>query len=288
MNELPTPDTIKCGYTYSGIPKIIHQTWKTADIPDKWKPTQAKWKELHPDWVYILWTDESIRAYISQFYPEYLELHDSYEYNIQRADMIRYFVLHDFGGIYSDLDQYPKKNIEAYITCNMNYFVLSPNPNIIHIIFNGLMISPRRSLIMKKIQENLKTRTAKWYMSKHHIVPYTTGNIMITEFLFEKVKEPFILLPRKLFNPFSIVQQNHILESDDNIEEAYIDTLTKDSSWNGSDSVVFNFIARHRNAFAAFGIVSLFALISGLIYYVFKYKKCKETCNVGCKIKRSR
>jgi mannosyltransferase OCH1-like enzyme len=33
--------------------------------------------------------------------------------NIQGSDMIRYIVLHDFGGVYSDLDLYPVKNIKS-------------------------------------------------------------------------------------------------------------------------------------------------------------------------------
>ena len=37
-------------------------------------------------------------------YPWFLETYDGYPYPIQRADSIRYFVLHHFGGIYIDLD----------------------------------------------------------------------------------------------------------------------------------------------------------------------------------------
>jgi len=34
----------------------------------------------------------------------FLETFDAYPYPIQRADAIRYFVLHHYGGIYIDLD----------------------------------------------------------------------------------------------------------------------------------------------------------------------------------------
>jgi len=37
-------------------------------------------------------------------YPWFLETFDSYPYNIERADVIRYFALYHFGGIYLDLD----------------------------------------------------------------------------------------------------------------------------------------------------------------------------------------
>ena len=37
------------------IPKIIHQTWKDNNIPEKWKLSQTMWQKHHPDWQYILW-----------------------------------------------------------------------------------------------------------------------------------------------------------------------------------------------------------------------------------------
>jgi hypothetical protein len=51
-----------------------------------------------------LWTDATARLFIQTHYPSFLATYDSYEYNIQRADAIRYFVLHRYGGIYMDLD----------------------------------------------------------------------------------------------------------------------------------------------------------------------------------------
>jgi len=32
-------------------PKIIHQTYKTINLPEHWKISQLKWKELHPDYT---------------------------------------------------------------------------------------------------------------------------------------------------------------------------------------------------------------------------------------------
>lgn len=53
---------------------------------------------------YMLWTDETSREFVKTYYPAHLEMFDSYKYPIQRADSIRYFVLHHFGGVYMDLD----------------------------------------------------------------------------------------------------------------------------------------------------------------------------------------
>jgi len=40
------------------VPAIIHQTWKSKDIPEKWKAAQQSCVELHPDYEYRLWTDD--------------------------------------------------------------------------------------------------------------------------------------------------------------------------------------------------------------------------------------
>ena len=79
------------------FPKIIHQTWKTKEMPEKWKKSPEMWKKFHPDWEYKLWTDEDNRSFIQDKYPQFLKLFDSYPHGIQRADFIRYFILKDFG-----------------------------------------------------------------------------------------------------------------------------------------------------------------------------------------------
>ena len=51
-----------------------------------------------------MWTDEKSRIFIEAEYPWFLETFDGYPHPIQRADVIRYFVLAHFGGVYIDLD----------------------------------------------------------------------------------------------------------------------------------------------------------------------------------------
>lgn len=86
------------------IPKIIHQTAKTSNIPDVWKKYQSKVQTLHPDWEYKLWTDEDNLAFVEKEFPEYLELYTNLPKNIMRADVIRYLIMYRIGGLYLDLD----------------------------------------------------------------------------------------------------------------------------------------------------------------------------------------
>ena len=86
------------------IPKIIHQTWKNESIPAKWQALARSWREHHPAWDYRLWTDESTRAFMAEHYADFIPIYDAYPYNIERADVMRYFILNHFGGVYADLD----------------------------------------------------------------------------------------------------------------------------------------------------------------------------------------
>jgi inositol phosphorylceramide mannosyltransferase catalytic subunit len=58
--------------------QIIHQTWKTSVVPDKWLASVAACKELHPDWEFRLWTDETAREVIAADYPESIKMYDNY------------------------------------------------------------------------------------------------------------------------------------------------------------------------------------------------------------------
>lgn len=86
------------------IPKIIHQTWKTADLPANLAALQATWLAQHPHWEYRLWTDADNRALIVEHEPWFLPIYDSYPSPICRVDAARYFILKHHGGVYVDLD----------------------------------------------------------------------------------------------------------------------------------------------------------------------------------------
>ncbi|KAK4897488.1 CSG1/SUR1-like protein [Elasticomyces elasticus] len=77
-------------------PKIIHQTYKTTATPPVWQEVQVGCIALHPEsegWEYKLWADEMGLEFIQREYERFYETYAGYEYPIQRADAIRYFVL---------------------------------------------------------------------------------------------------------------------------------------------------------------------------------------------------
>ncbi|ELU12549.1 hypothetical protein CAPTEDRAFT_54872, partial [Capitella teleta] len=103
------------------IPHIIHQVWDTRDIPHFFHAWVSRWMDVNPGWGYWLWTIDDAKLLIGSQYPEYLALFESYPEVIHRADAMRYFILHHFGGVYMDLDMEPLKPLDNWTS---NYDVV--------------------------------------------------------------------------------------------------------------------------------------------------------------------
>lgn len=97
------------------IPKILHQTWKTHDVPRHLRPYTEGWKRLHPGWEYRLWTDQSARELVAARYPRLLRKYDKYPYSIQRVDVARLLILAEYGGLYVDLDFEALRPVDALL-----------------------------------------------------------------------------------------------------------------------------------------------------------------------------
>jgi hypothetical protein len=140
----------------NSVPKIIHQQWKTNTVPEKFMKWRTKWFELfpEPEYKHMLWTDTNGRELIETHYPWFLKTYDNYKHNINRADAVRYFILHRYGGIYADLDYEPLINFYNYLPHNQVGMVESPyywNEK----TQNCLMSSPKGELFWEDLFQEL-------------------------------------------------------------------------------------------------------------------------------------
>lgn len=55
----PTPQDFagNASQFISAVPKVIHQTWQTTEVPAKWAAARQSCIDLHPDYEHRLWTD---------------------------------------------------------------------------------------------------------------------------------------------------------------------------------------------------------------------------------------
>ena len=86
------------------VPPIIHQTWKSENVPLRWRHLVESVKRHHPGWEYRLWTDAAMNEHVRANHPQLFPVYEAFPKNVMRADVFRYVVMHDLGGLYCDLD----------------------------------------------------------------------------------------------------------------------------------------------------------------------------------------
>ena len=166
------------GVRGGGIPKIIHQMYRSGELPERWRAVPAAWAAHHPpsEYTYMLWTDESLRELIAREYPWLLPTYDGYEYPTQRWDASRYAVLHSFGGLYADLDVYPVASVDALI--DGHTLLLPHTPNIG--LTNAVMASTARHPFLLFVLEQLPAYAHAWYHgARHNTILSSTGSTFI-------------------------------------------------------------------------------------------------------------
>lgn len=97
------------------IPKLLHQTYASANLPLRLSRFQRTWKQLHPEWEYKLWSDEDIRDFFSHHYAWFMPIFNNYPHPIMRVDAFRYFLLYHYGGFYADLDSECFNSLDSLI-----------------------------------------------------------------------------------------------------------------------------------------------------------------------------
>lgn len=179
------------------IPQIFHQTWKTSDIPDEWQACVQSWRSHHPHWQFILWTDASSRQFINDHYPEFLACYDGYSYNIQRADVIRYCVLHTYGGVYADLDMECLQPIEPLLA--KHTFVVGYEPPLqtqdmqeASVIGNAFIASVPGHRLLSAVLRSLMTTDPR--ITVHREVLTTTGPLMLSRVVRDYPHDDIALL----------------------------------------------------------------------------------------------
>jgi inositol phosphorylceramide mannosyltransferase catalytic subunit len=243
------------------IPKIIHLTWKTREIPLKWKRMALSWKQTNPDWKIKLWTDEDNRNYIEQNYPEFLHTFDSYPYGIQRADAIRYFLLKDFGGVYCDLDIEVLGSLNQYFD-NTNGEVFLVQSGNVPVFTNCFMASKPGIKFWDEVIDRLKNPQIPWYaLSKHFYVMYSTGPLMLNS-VAKKTKSIVGLLPRNVFMAYSVADDSSV------IKPGALLRNFNEGSWNSWDSLFLNFCFRY-----GISILIFLAVLGILTFYIRNREK---------------
>jgi hypothetical protein len=84
--------------------------------PEDWIAARNSCVTMHPDWAnHYFWTDDKAEAFFETNYPWFIATWESYPTIVQRADALRYFVLHKYGGVFLDMDLFCRNPLDPLI-----------------------------------------------------------------------------------------------------------------------------------------------------------------------------
>ena len=211
------------------IPKMIHQVWsdKIRPLPLFFQELSETWKSIYPDWEYVFWDDEKMDSFIKDYYPEYYFYYQSFPFDVQRWDTVRYLFLYKFGGMYVDFDyeaieplddiiqhhiccfaSEPKKHAQLFgkdFYLNNGLIITTPNHPFIQKIINCVMSKYPASIVYKNILEE---------------VLLTTGPHMLTD-LYDSYenKQDLFIIPSDIVAPLNKTEVvNYIYNEDVSLE----------------------------------------------------------------------
>lgn len=248
------------------IPKIIMQTWKSTEIPEKWKKSPESINMYMPDWKYVLMTDQDNRNFVQKYFPDFLSVYDSYEYPIQRADVIRYMWLYINGGIYIDLDYELNTSLEhLFKEGNGIYFVNSPN--FPQFWSNSILASRKKHPFWLEVIEKLKqtgNRAPIWAFGKHLKVMETSGPGIFSK-LVQETTHQYSVIPVRLISPRSICDHK-------GSKTGLVEPL-EGCSWGSWDTISMNWIFCNMSKFI---FISFLLLLFLTLFLYRRYKNLER------------
>jgi len=186
------------------IPKIIHHIWLGSPFPEKYKVLYETWKKNHPDWEFILWTDEDIEA----FGLTNKDVYDETPNYGARSDIARYEILYRIGGLYVDTDFECLKSFDVLHHCCDFYSGAAAWDQVL--IYCGLIGSAPGHPILKKCINSVRVRGNKKETCDD--IQNRTGPYFLTRCFFNAVKDctgPTVIFPSTYFYPWPHYEANN-------------------------------------------------------------------------------
>jgi hypothetical protein len=109
-----------------GVPRIIHQTFHTRELPPELADSLAAIRRANPEWRHRFYDDADMRRFISRRYgPDVLDYFDAInpKYRAARADLFRYLVIYSEGGVYLDAKSLPTRPLSEVIRPDDQYLI---------------------------------------------------------------------------------------------------------------------------------------------------------------------
>ena len=247
--------------------------------PEDWLAARNSCVAMHPHWPnHYFWTDENAESFFEQHYPWFMTTWESYPTIVQRADALRYFVLHQYGGVFLDMDLFCRTpldpliaHLEAvtphqhkrpaqggmYILAESGHphMLLAPKANPVG-VSNGFIISSRGHPLLSQMITFLPRFNLSFILS-YATVMFSTGCMYISAHMQ--------LFARRRWGRTTVL----VLDGVENMLNGNVDTPLfrhlGTSSWHASDAkFIRKIVGGVRRSGLSFGWVCIFLVVCGV------------------------
>ena len=176
------------------IPKIIHQLWiGPHKMPAKHMET---WRTMHPQWEYRLWTETTLKplTFVNQ------RLIDEMHEWCGKCDIMRYEILHRFGGVFTDADSICLRPLDEAFLDNDSFTCYENETIRGDLLANSMMACIPKNRLMELIIERLRNTPTVALHKTAKMAWQTTGPELFTAVVKEH-QYPIKIYPSHYFIP---------------------------------------------------------------------------------------
>ena len=171
------------------IPRILHMIWVGGSAPEYCWENAFKWRVLMPHWTVRLWTDTDLATV-----PEPVRnAVNSSNCGAQKADILRYWIVYEHGGVYADADIVPHRSLDPIIAIGARVVVCHDLEVTWGYIINAFFAAAPKEPLFERA--SLKSLSVEYNTPDVHM---KTGPRLFGECL-EAVDGKYMLLPVDMF-----------------------------------------------------------------------------------------
>lgn len=195
---------IQQGVVQSNIPKILHFIWLGSSLPIDAKLSIDSWKRHHPKWEIKVWQDSDLTNFKWACLSAKESFFKAKSYS-EKADILRYNILYNFGGIYSDTDVVCIKPFDCLLDSGCDLFSgFQINSFLFHIAL-GILGAKKGHPLLKECLKSIS------FDQNLHLFD-RTGPALFTKKSLSFLKSNLFILPSSYFYPLPSTEKNRTLD----------------------------------------------------------------------------
>lgn len=261
-----TPDPANATQLLAPAPKIIHHVALGNANVAKYQDAIVSCKALHPDWTFHLWRDNDATALLAEHYPDILLHYNSYFQNIQRANVLRYAVLHKYGGVYLDLDITCRVAFDSTPLMDLEFVTPGAHPAGVN---NAFILTRPGHAFLEHLLRAVPAHDLYWGLPMR--LPYIE-NMLSTGCMF--FSNMWMQYADRLVAGHEKQNVNVLADNDGNLQPYMLRGIVETplmahggaSSWHGWDAAAIVTIGQHYTLVVAAATVSITLFVVFVIY----------------------